>query len=137
MNLSTSVHFQNSNDHAIPGMDTDFIKRSLQRIGFAFHLRRKNHFLPGLFCQDTFGIVNGVAYNILLFTSDECLRLIPTSCSIFPQAFIQHCYMRAFHFPSPGSPYNPLQQLSYFVVVFFTCSFHDCNRCGNVTINRC
>jgi sulfoxide reductase catalytic subunit YedY len=34
-----------------------------------------------------FWFANGVAYYILLFTSGEWIRLVPTSWSIFPEAF--------------------------------------------------
>ena len=44
-----------------------------------------------------FWIANGAAYYILLFTSDEWQRLVPTSWSIFPQAF-QTVLYASFHF---------------------------------------
>ena len=65
-----------------------------------------------------FWIANGAAYYILLFTSDEWQRLVPTSWNIFPQAFHIAIMYATFHFPAPGEPYNSLQQLSYFGVVF-------------------
>src|ERR671923_1399564 len=65
-----------------------------------------------------FWIANGAAYYILLFTSDEWQRLIPTSWDVFPQAFHIAIMYATFHFPPPGEPYNSLQQLSYFGVVF-------------------
>ena len=135
------MHFQNSTGMITQYQEqngSDLLKRNLQRIGFGFHLRRKNHFLHGLLCQDTkiwelvrhwhffsiaFWIANGAAYYILLFTSDEWHRLIPTSWSIFPQAFHTALLYASFHFPPPGSPYNPLQQLSYFGVVFLLAPF--------------
>src|SRR5919198_1292386 len=66
-----------------------------------------------------FWIANGAAYYILLFTSDEWQRLIPTSWSIIPQAFHDAILYASFHFPPAGHPYNAIQQLTYFVVVFF------------------
>ncbi|MFL6424192.1 MAG: molybdopterin-dependent oxidoreductase [Nitrososphaeraceae archaeon] len=65
-----------------------------------------------------FWIANGAAYYILLFTSDEWQRLIPTSWNVFPQAFQTAIMYATFQFPPPGEPYNSLQQLSYFGVVF-------------------
>jgi DMSO/TMAO reductase YedYZ molybdopterin-dependent catalytic subunit/thiosulfate reductase cytochrome b subunit len=65
-----------------------------------------------------FWFANGVAYYILLFTSGEWIRLVPTSWDIFAQAFNDALIYAAFHFPPPGNPYNPLQQLTYFGVVF-------------------
>lgn len=65
-----------------------------------------------------FWIANGVAYYVLLFTSNEWTRLIPTSPAIIPQAFQDMIMYATFHFPPPGQPYNPIQQLTYFGVVF-------------------
>lgn len=65
-----------------------------------------------------FWIINGAAYYILLFTSNEWTRLVPTSWDIFPQAFHTAMMYASFHFPPAGNPYNPLQLLSYFGVVF-------------------
>ena len=65
-----------------------------------------------------FWIINGAAYYILLFTSNEWARLVPTSWDIFPQAFHTAMMYASFHFPPAGNPYNPLQLLSYFGVVF-------------------
>jgi methionine sulfoxide reductase catalytic subunit len=70
------------------------------------------------FFSIVFWIANGAAYYILLFTSDEWQRLIPTSLSIIPQAFHDAMLYASFHFPPPGHPYNAIQQLTYFVVVF-------------------
>ena len=65
-----------------------------------------------------FWIINGAAYYILLFTSNEWARLIPTSWTIIPQAFHTAMIYASFHFPPVGNPYNPVQQLTYFGVVF-------------------
>ena len=45
-------------------------------------------------------------------------RLIPTTWSIIPQAFHDAMLYASFHFPPAGHPYNAIQQLTYFVVVF-------------------
>jgi methionine sulfoxide reductase catalytic subunit len=70
------------------------------------------------FFSIVFWIANGVAYYILLFTSDEWQRLIPNSWSIVPQAFHDMMLYASFHFPPAGHPYNAIQQLTYFVIVF-------------------
>ena len=57
-------------------------------------------------------------FYILLFTSNEWQRLIPTSWDIFPQAFHTAMTYASFHFPPPGNPYNPLHCFSYFGAVF-------------------
>jgi methionine sulfoxide reductase catalytic subunit len=64
-----------------------------------------------------FWIANGAAYYILLFTSDEWQRLIPTSWSILPGAIHTGLMYLSLHFP-PTNPYDPIQKLSYFAVVF-------------------
>jgi DMSO/TMAO reductase YedYZ molybdopterin-dependent catalytic subunit/thiosulfate reductase cytochrome b subunit len=67
-----------------------------------------------------FWFANGVAYYILLFTSGEWIRLVPTSWSIFPEAFSIALKYASFQLPPEpiGSIYNSLQQLTYFGVVF-------------------
>jgi thiosulfate reductase cytochrome b subunit len=65
-----------------------------------------------------FWFANGVAYYVLLFTSSEWTRLVPTSLDIFPQAIKDAMTYSTLHFPPPGDPYNALQQLTYFGVVF-------------------
>jgi DMSO/TMAO reductase YedYZ molybdopterin-dependent catalytic subunit/thiosulfate reductase cytochrome b subunit len=76
-------------------------------------LGRHWHFFSAIFWG-----INGIAYYILLFTSNEWTRLIPTSFDIIPQAIQTAFTYGTFNFPSPGDPYNPLQQLMYFGVVF-------------------
>ncbi|HEX5519861.1 MAG TPA: cytochrome b/b6 domain-containing protein, partial [Candidatus Nitrosocosmicus sp.] len=72
------------------------------------------------FFSIVFWIVNGIAYYSLLFTSDEWQRLVPTSWTIIPQAI--HTMMQYstlnFSAASLGNPYDPIQQLAYFGVVF-------------------
>jgi methionine sulfoxide reductase catalytic subunit len=65
-----------------------------------------------------FWIANGVAYYTLLFTSNEWQRLVPTSWSIFPQAFHTMMQYASFNFTVIGNPYDPIQQIAYFTVVF-------------------
>ena len=60
-----------------------------------------------------FWIINGAVYFVLLFTSNEWPRLVPTSWSIIPQALNAAMEYANFQFPPPGDPYNPLQQLMY------------------------
>jgi sulfoxide reductase catalytic subunit YedY len=70
------------------------------------------------FFSIVFWIANGAAYYILLFTSDEWQRLVPSSWSIIPQAIHDAMLYTSFHFPPVGHPYNAIQQLTYFIVVF-------------------
>ncbi|HET7148036.1 MAG TPA: molybdopterin-dependent oxidoreductase [Candidatus Nitrosopolaris sp.] len=124
-------------DHATPG--TEWIKFTKKRFPSDFKeriwisLEEEESFsswiaLPGHknlgmgrhwhFFSIIFWIANGATYYILLFTSNEWTRLIPTSWSIFPQAFHTAMLYASFHFVVPGTPYDPLQQLAYFGVVF-------------------
>ena len=65
-----------------------------------------------------FWVANGAAYWTLLFATGEWARLIPTSWDIFPRAWGTAMTYASGHFPPPGEPYNPLQQLTYAAVVF-------------------
>jgi methionine sulfoxide reductase catalytic subunit len=122
------------NDHARPGTEwIKFTKKKMPQDRLWISLEEEESFpslvaLPGHknlglgrhwhFFSIFFWIVNGAAYYILLFTSNEWQRLIPTSLDIFPQAIHTAMMYASFHFPPPGDPYNPIQQLSYFGVVF-------------------
>jgi methionine sulfoxide reductase catalytic subunit len=72
------------------------------------------------FISMIFWVANGFAYYILLFTSGEWTRLVPTTWSIFPEAYEIAILYASFQLPteSAGILYNPLQQLTYFGVVF-------------------
>ncbi len=65
-------------------------------------------------------LLNGIVYIVLLFATGEWVRLIPTSWSIFPQAWQTFLIYASFHIPplSDFHPYDPLQQLAYAGVVF-------------------
>lgn len=67
-----------------------------------------------------FWILNGLIYVVLLFTTGEWIRLIPTSWSIFPRAWETFLTYITFHIPpaTDFQPYDPLQQLTYAAVVF-------------------
>src|SRR5205823_4444608 len=61
-----------------------------------------------------------IVYVVLLFSTGEWSRLIPTSWSIFPQAWDTFLTYISLHIPpaSDFHPYDPLQQLAYAAVVF-------------------
>lgn len=67
-----------------------------------------------------FWIANGLAYVILLFATDSWRRLVPTSWSIFPHALdTLHTYIMLHKPPASAfHPFDPLQQLTYFAVIF-------------------
>jgi DMSO/TMAO reductase YedYZ molybdopterin-dependent catalytic subunit/thiosulfate reductase cytochrome b subunit len=122
------------NDHATPGTEwIKFTRKKMPQDRLWISLEEEESFpslvaLPGHknlglgrhwhFFSIVFWIANGAAYYILLFTSNEWQRLIPTSWDVFPQAIHTALMYATFHFPPPGNPYNPIQQLSYFGVVF-------------------
>jgi len=63
-------------------------------------------------------IATGLAYVMLLFTSGEWRRLVPTSLSVLSDAWTSVLTYLSFELPPPGDPYNGAQQLAYFGVVF-------------------
>jgi DMSO/TMAO reductase YedYZ molybdopterin-dependent catalytic subunit/thiosulfate reductase cytochrome b subunit len=67
-----------------------------------------------------FWILNGVVYIALLILSGEWTRLVPTDWSIFPRAWETFLTYATFQLPpaSEFQPYDALQQLTYFAVVF-------------------
>jgi DMSO/TMAO reductase YedYZ molybdopterin-dependent catalytic subunit/thiosulfate reductase cytochrome b subunit len=60
----------------------------------------------------------GLIYIVVLFTGEQWRRLVPTSPMIFSDAWTAAVAYLRFDVPPVGSPYNALQQLTYFVVVF-------------------
>lgn len=79
-------------------------------------LSRHWHFVSALFW-----VANGAAFIIMLFVSDQWRRLVPTSWSIFPDAWSVWVNYATFRLPPEPDGfyfYNPLQQLTYFEVVF-------------------
>jgi sulfoxide reductase catalytic subunit YedY len=81
-------------------------------IGMARHW----HFLSVLFW-----VTNGVVYFVLLFATGQWRRLVPTSWQVVPDAWAYFVHYVTFHLPPEPDTfhcYNPLQQLTYFAVVF-------------------
>jgi DMSO/TMAO reductase YedYZ molybdopterin-dependent catalytic subunit/thiosulfate reductase cytochrome b subunit len=81
-------------------------------VGIARHW----HFLCALFWA-----LNGAVFVTLLLATDQWKRLVPTSWRILPDAWSVLVHYATFHLPvEPDGfyKYNPLQQLSYFAVVF-------------------
>jgi methionine sulfoxide reductase catalytic subunit len=67
-------------------------------------------------------ILTGLVYVVLLFAADEWRRLIPTSWSVFPDAWDTLLVYLHLNVPAQ-TDYNPLQQLSYAAVVFLLSPF--------------
>lgn len=94
--------------------------------GHALGLGRYWHFFSAL-CW----MMCGALYLAVLFTSDQWRRLVPTSWEIFPCAWKTMLAYLRFESPEPdppytyavGLPFNALQQLTYFGVIFFLAPF--------------
>jgi sulfoxide reductase catalytic subunit YedY len=81
-------------------------------IGMARHW----HFLSVLFW-----LANGLVYVVLLFGTGQWKRLVPTYWQVVPDAWAYFVHYVTFHLPPEPDTfyrYNPLQQLTYFAVVF-------------------
>ncbi|HEY0774619.1 MAG TPA: cytochrome b/b6 domain-containing protein, partial [Nocardioidaceae bacterium] len=65
-------------------------------------------------------VLNGLVYVVLLFATGQWRRLVPTSWEILPEAWESLKVYAGFGIPSIEhfQPYDSLQQLMYFVVVF-------------------
>lgn len=73
------------------------------------------------FIHVPFFVLNGIVFVVLLFTSDQWLRIVPTSWQIIPDAWNVFVHYATFHLPVEPNGfyhYNALQQLSYFGVIF-------------------
>jgi len=64
--------------------------------------------------------LNGVAIYILLFSTDQWRRIVPTTWEVFPNAISTAVQYASLSFPVDHSwtQYNSLQQLAYFITVF-------------------
>jgi len=69
---------------------------------------------------DTLWVLNGVLFYVLLFSTGQWLRLIPTRWDIFPNALSAGLQYASLNWPAENgwANYNALQVLSYFLVVF-------------------
>jgi methionine sulfoxide reductase catalytic subunit len=78
-------------------------------------LGRHWHFFSVLFW-----VLNGLTYVTLLFATGQWRRLIPTSWTIFPEAWDDFLVYTTLHRPplSAFHPYDALQQFAYASVVF-------------------
>lgn len=63
-------------------------------------------------------LLTGLAYLLVLLTSEQWQRLVPTSWDVFPQARDAALTYLRLDVPAAGDPYNALQQLTYFGIVF-------------------
>jgi sulfoxide reductase catalytic subunit YedY len=65
-------------------------------------------------------LINGVAFYVLLFSTDQWRRLVPLTWEVFPAALSTAIQYASLNFPvdEGWTRYNGLQQLSYFITVF-------------------
>jgi sulfoxide reductase catalytic subunit YedY len=65
-------------------------------------------------------VLNGAAFYVLLFATDQWRRLVPLTWEVFPAALSTAIQYASLNFPVDESwtRYNGLQQLSYFITVF-------------------
>jgi len=72
------------------------------------------------FAFDLLWLINGAVFYVLLFSTDEWKRLIPTSWDVFPNALSTALQYLSLNLPQNAgfSTYNALQLLAYFITVF-------------------
>jgi len=73
------------------------------------------------FINVPFFLLNGLIFIILLFSTEQWHKLVPTSWTIFPEAWSVFVHYATFNMPEEPNGfylYNALQQISYFAVVF-------------------
>ena len=68
-------------------------------------------------------LVTGVIYLLALATSEQWQRLVPTSWAVLPQSWDAAMAYLRMDVPRRGNPYNALQQLTYFALVFVLTPF--------------
>jgi thiosulfate reductase cytochrome b subunit len=72
------------------------------------------------FSFDLLWVINGLIFYVLLFTTDQGQRLVPTTWDVFPNAVSTLLQYLSLNFPVEHSwtNYNSLQKLFYFITVF-------------------
>src|SRR5450759_2342168 len=65
-------------------------------------------------------MINGIVFYVLLFTTGQWLRLVPTTWEVIPNAASTALQYLSLTFPADHSwtRYNSLQQITYFITVF-------------------
>ena len=72
------------------------------------------------FSVDLLWTLNGVAYYVLLFATNQWLRIVPLSWDVFPNSVSTTIQYASLDFPAEDAwlRFNSLQQLTYFITVF-------------------
>ena len=68
-------------------------------------------------------LITGSIYVACLLVTPQWRRLIPTSWEIVPNAWSALTVYLQFRVPPGGDPFNPLQQLAYFGLIFILTPF--------------
>jgi thiosulfate reductase cytochrome b subunit len=69
---------------------------------------------------DALWVLNGIVFYILLFVTNQWMRIVPTRWDIFPNAVSAALQYASLGWPNDDgwNNYNALQTISYFVIVF-------------------
>ncbi|GAB3610688.1 hypothetical protein GCM10027414_28140 [Humibacter ginsengiterrae] len=69
---------------------------------------------------DVLWLVNGAVFVVLLFSTGQWMRLVPTNWSVFPNAITAALKYASLNWPTDDGwvNFNSLQELAYFVTVF-------------------
>ncbi len=69
---------------------------------------------------DMLWLLNGAVFYVLLFSTGQWRRIVPTSWKVFPSAASVLIQYLSLHWPTDNgwTAYNSLQQIAYFVTVF-------------------
>jgi thiosulfate reductase cytochrome b subunit len=69
---------------------------------------------------DALWVLNGIVFYVLIFSTGQWMRLVPTSWDIFPNAVSTGIQYASLDWPTENGwvNYNALQTLTYFITVF-------------------
>ena len=69
---------------------------------------------------DTLWLLNGLVFYVLLFSTDQWRRVVPTSWEVFPSALSVLIQYASLNWPVENgfAAYNSLQLIAYFITVF-------------------
>jgi methionine sulfoxide reductase catalytic subunit len=70
--------------------------------------------------SDVLWLANGAVFYVLLFSTGQWRRIVPTTWKVFPSAVSVLIQYLSLHWPTENgwTAYNGLQQLAYFITVF-------------------
>jgi methionine sulfoxide reductase catalytic subunit len=69
---------------------------------------------------DSIWLLNGLVFYLLLFTTSQWRRVVPTTWAVFPNALSVLIQYLSLHWPTENGwvAYNSLQLLAYFITIF-------------------